>query len=94
MLIALYGEDLKRLRLKANRTTDQAARVAGVSRATYENWEKGVGKPKGDQTLELFVSFKVPGARQFVEALKSSIEKVRQSGIGENERAKRRKDAA
>jgi DNA-binding XRE family transcriptional regulator len=47
----ISGDDLKRMRLSANKTTVDIAKVIGVSRITYENWEKDIGQPKINQFL-------------------------------------------
>ncbi|NQZ83266.1 MAG: helix-turn-helix transcriptional regulator [Colwellia sp.] len=47
----IRGDDLKRMRLAANKTTVDIAKVIGVSRITYENWEKDIGQPKINQFL-------------------------------------------
>jgi DNA-binding XRE family transcriptional regulator len=47
----ISGDDLKRMRLSANKTTVNIAKVVGVSRITYENWEKDIGQPKINQFL-------------------------------------------
>lgn len=38
------GDDLRRMRKVAGKTTSEMARLAGVERGTYENYEKGVSK--------------------------------------------------
>ncbi|WDE01004.1 helix-turn-helix transcriptional regulator [Thalassomonas actiniarum] len=53
MFRPITGADLKRMRLSANRTTEQMAKVAGVSRVTYESWEKGKSEPRMNQSYAL-----------------------------------------
>ena len=55
MFSMISGEDLRRMRLSVNRTTVEMANKVGVSRITYEKWENGIGQPKMNQCLELFI---------------------------------------
>ena len=48
------GEDLRHVRLSADRTMEEVAKDVGVSRATISNWEKGIGKPDIDQFLDFY----------------------------------------
>ena len=65
------GEDLRALREDAEKTTVQCAKLLGVTRHTYENWEKGVGQPKMVQFLKLLVFFSVE-----VSPLLNSIKQI------------------
>ncbi len=38
------GEDLRRMRIAAGKTTQQMADLVGISRQTYENYENDIGK--------------------------------------------------
>ncbi|MCO7199781.1 helix-turn-helix transcriptional regulator [Pseudoalteromonas sp. OANN1] len=38
------GDDLRRMRKVAGKTTQEMANLVGVERGTYENYEKGVSK--------------------------------------------------
>ncbi|RZG01608.1 XRE family transcriptional regulator [Pseudoalteromonas sp. CO348] len=38
------GDDLRRMRLAAQKTTQQMADLVGISRQTYENYENGVSR--------------------------------------------------
>ncbi len=50
----ITGTDLRRMRLKAGKTTVQMAEFANVkTRKTYENWEKNVGAPSMNQYLAM-----------------------------------------
>lgn len=50
----ISGTDLRRMRLKAGKTTVQMAEFAGVkTRKTYENWEKNVGSPSMNQFIAM-----------------------------------------
>lgn len=49
--LLMTGDDLRRIRLSVNRSTEEMAKVAGVHRITYEKWERGVGFPRGDKLL-------------------------------------------
>ncbi|XOV77479.1 MAG: helix-turn-helix domain-containing protein [Aestuariibacter sp.] len=50
----ISGTDLRRMRLKAGKTTVQMAEFAGVkTRKTYENWEKNVGAPSMNQFIAM-----------------------------------------
>ncbi|MBE1301135.1 MAG: XRE family transcriptional regulator [Alteromonadaceae bacterium] len=50
----ITGTDLRRMRLKAGKTTVQMAEFASVkTRKTYENWEKNVGAPSMNQYLAM-----------------------------------------
>ena len=49
----ITGDDLKRMRLSCNYTTQQMAKIAGVKRATYERWERGETEPKMNQSHKL-----------------------------------------
>ncbi|WDE12332.1 helix-turn-helix domain-containing protein [Thalassomonas haliotis] len=49
----ITGDDLKRMRLSCNYTTEEMAKVAGVKRATYERWERGETEPKMNQSHAL-----------------------------------------
>ncbi|MFT5758955.1 MAG: transcriptional regulator with XRE-family HTH domain [Alteromonadaceae bacterium] len=73
------GNDLKRMRLAKNKKTLEMAKVVGVSRVTYENWEKGIGQPKINQFLILgsycSINFK-PLLHQF-DFLKQKLKNIR-----------------
>jgi len=49
----ITGDDLKRMRLDCNYTTEEMARIAGVKRATYERWEKGETEPRMNQSYKM-----------------------------------------
>ncbi len=50
----ITGTDLRRMRLKAKKTTVQMAEFASVkTRKTYENWEKNIGSPSMNQFLAM-----------------------------------------
>ncbi len=50
----ITGTDLRRMRLKAGKTTVQMAEFANVkTRKTYENWEKNVGAPSMNQYIAM-----------------------------------------
>ena len=52
--MVITGTDLRRMRLKAGKTTVQMADFAGVkTRKTYENWEKNVGAPSMNQYIAM-----------------------------------------
>lgn len=53
-MMFISGTDLRRMRLKAGKTTVQMAEFAGVkTRKTYENWEKNVGSPSMNQFIAM-----------------------------------------
>ena len=46
----IKGSDIRKMRLRANRTTSDMARIVGLkTRKTYENWEKNTGTPNINQ---------------------------------------------
>ncbi len=50
----ITGSDLRRMRLRAGKTTLEMAQYAGVkTRKTYENWEKGISAPNINQFLDM-----------------------------------------
>lgn len=56
-MIFLTGSDLRIMRRKARLTTTECAKIAGVkTRKTYENWEKGLGKPDFNQFMRLVIA--------------------------------------
>ena len=50
-----WGDDLRRMRKAAKKTTVQMAKRAGVTRQAYELWEKDVGQPKISQFFSLMI---------------------------------------
>ncbi|TMO97533.1 helix-turn-helix transcriptional regulator [Pseudoalteromonas ruthenica] len=52
-MILISGTDLRRMRERSKKTTVEMAKRVGVSRNTYENWEKDVGQPKVNQFILL-----------------------------------------
>lgn len=52
-MILISGTDLRRMRERSKKTTVEMANKVGVSRNTYENWEKDVGQPKINQFISL-----------------------------------------
>ena len=52
-MILISGTDLRRMRERSKKTTVEMANKVGVSRNTYENWEKDVGQPKINQFFSL-----------------------------------------
>lgn len=54
MKIIITGQDLRFMRVVADKTTSEMASYAGVkTRKTYENWEKGAGQPGMNQWLSM-----------------------------------------
>ena len=52
----ITGTDLRILRLKGNKTTQEMSDAAAVkTRKTYENWESGKGKPNINQFMAITV---------------------------------------
>ncbi|MDF2177012.1 helix-turn-helix transcriptional regulator [Aliiglaciecola sp. CAU 1673] len=75
----INGNDLRALRLHANRTTSQMAEIAQVTRQTYENWEKDVGQPKINQFISLCVHCGLD-ASGLVRSLKSITSQFLKNG--------------
>ncbi|WDD98219.1 helix-turn-helix transcriptional regulator [Thalassomonas actiniarum] len=50
----VMGDDLRRIRLNADRTMEEVADKLGVSRVTIGKWENGIGRPDVNQFLELY----------------------------------------
>ncbi|WP_281561159.1 helix-turn-helix transcriptional regulator [Thalassomonas sp. RHCl1] len=73
--LLMTGDDLRRIRLSVNRSTEEMAKVAGVHRTTYEKWEKGVGFPRGDQLLllMLYCQFDISQIINGLDALKKEF---------------------
>ncbi|AUJ72640.1 MULTISPECIES: helix-turn-helix transcriptional regulator [Pseudoalteromonas] len=46
------GDDLRRLRMSADKTTQQMADLVGIRRQTYEEYEKGIRKFSFEYFLE------------------------------------------
>ncbi|WDE09004.1 helix-turn-helix transcriptional regulator [Thalassomonas viridans] len=71
----MTGDDLRRIRLSANRSTEEMAKIAGVNRTTYERWERGIGFPRGDKLimLLLYCKFDISQIIDGVEALKTEF---------------------
>ena len=52
--MCIKGSDIRRMRLRARRTTSDIARIVGVkTRKTYENWEKNTGQPNVNQFVAI-----------------------------------------
>lgn len=50
----VLGADLRRMRIRAEKTTSQMAQFAGVkTRKTYENWEKSNSSPDVNQFIDM-----------------------------------------
>jgi len=75
----IRGDDLKRMRLAANKTTVAIARVVGVSRITYENWEKDIGQPKINQFLIIgsYCSINIKPLLNQFNLLKKQLKNIR-----------------
>ena len=71
----MTGDDLRRIRLSVNRSTEEVARFVGVNRTTYEKWEKGVGFPRGDKLLliMLYCQFDISQITDGLDALKAQF---------------------
>ena len=81
----LGGDDLRRFRKYARKTTAQAAKHLGVSRNTYENWEKDVGQPKMAQFLKLCAFYSVDISSLFKHLAKLNDQKEDNSNDINNE---------
>jgi DNA-binding XRE family transcriptional regulator len=49
----ITGDDLRRMRVNKRKTTNQVAKAVGVTRQTYENWERDISQPKINQFIVL-----------------------------------------
>ncbi|WDE11760.1 helix-turn-helix transcriptional regulator [Thalassomonas haliotis] len=59
MFKLISGDDLKRMRLSCNRTTDEMAKKIGVTRQTYEKYEAGTSQIRLEDGLRLMVYCKI-----------------------------------
>ena len=56
----LFGERLKKLRIKKGITTVRLGQEIGVSDATVSRWENGLIRPTADSIVKLVKFFKIP----------------------------------
>jgi len=54
--VNVNGDDLKRIRTSCNKTMTQMGELMSVDRKTIQNWENGVGQPKGNQLFTLMIA--------------------------------------
>lgn len=73
------GDDLRRMRLAANRTTEQMAKVAGVTRVTYEKWEKDESEPRMNQAyaMQVYCRFNLSGIFDRYDELEKEFERYK-----------------
>ena len=84
MQIVISGTDLRRMRLKAGKTTIDMAEFAGVkTRKTYENWEKNVGTPNINQFIAMAKSCNYDPSKLVALHLKRSDNVDVQLGLAE-----------
>lgn len=54
----ITGHDLKRMRIKTGKTTEQVKDIVGIkSRKTIENWEAGRSEPSHNQFIQLSIAY-------------------------------------